>query len=300
MQPASPVDDRRCNRSGESRRLTSMKILGIDFTSAPYPKKHIVFAQCRLVDEVLSLEQLGALTSFTEFEFFLRLPGPWVAGMDFPFSQPRKSIENLGWPADWEGMIRHVASMSKAEFVHALESYCQAREAGDKHHLRFTDRIARSRSPMMLYRVPVGKMFFEGAPRLLQAGVSIPPCLVRDDPRVALEVYPALFARRWIGSRSYKTDTVKQQSAAMQSAREEIISNLLSGEADAHFGFGIHVGRIDVDLLVQDGTGDRLDALLCAVQAGWAYTQRDRNYGIPDACDSLEGWIVDPMLVQER
>jgi hypothetical protein len=275
-----------------------MKIYGIDFTSAPRPKKPIVFAQCRLVDEVLSLEQLGSLISFTEFESFLRQPGPWVAGMDFPFSQPRKLIENLGWPRDWDGMIRRAAGMSKSEFVHVLESYCQGREAGDKHHLRFTDRIARSRSPMMLYRVPVGKMFFEGAPRLLHAGVSIPPCLLRDDPRVVLEAYPALVSRRWIGSRRYKTDTVKQQSAAMQSAREEILSHLLSEEADAHFGFGIHISRSDADLLIQDGTGDRLDALFCAVQAGWAHTQQERNFGIPPDCDALEGWIVDPLLVR--
>ena len=204
-----------------------------------------------------------------------------------------------GWPVTWEGMVRHVAGMSKVEFVHALESYCQGREAGDKHHLRFTDRIARSRSPMMLYRVPVGKMFFEGAPRLLLAGVSIPPCLVRDDPRVALEVYPALVARRWIGGRSYKTDTVKQQSTAMRSAREEILSRLLSEEANAHFGFDVHLNEDDVDLLVKDGTGDRLDAMLSAVQAGWAYTQRDRTFGIPSDCDPLEGWIVDPSLVED-
>jgi hypothetical protein len=42
--------------------------------------------------------------------------------------------------------------------------------------------------------------------------------------------------------------------------------------------------------------GDELDAVLCAVQGGWAYLQRDRGYGIPVEIDALEGWIVDPCL----
>ena len=46
-------------------------------------------------------------------------------------------------------------------------------------------------------------------------------------------------------------------------------------------------------------SGDQLDALLCAVQAAWAYSQADDNFGIPVYCDSLEGWIVDPSLVSE-
>ena len=48
---------------------------------------------------------------------------------------------------------------------------------------------------------------------------------------------------------------------------------------------------------IQDGSGDQLDGLLCAIQAGWAYTQRDHNYGIPADCDPLEGWIADPVLI---
>ncbi len=48
--------------------------------------------------------------------------------------------------------------------------------------------------------------------------------------------------------------------------------------------------------LIQDPTGDRLDAVLAVIQAAWAYTQRARNYGIPTTCDPLEGWIVDPGL----
>jgi len=273
-----------------------MKVYGIDFTSVPGPKKAISYAQCNLTKEVLTLEHLDSLASFPEFEDFLRRPGPWVAGMDFPFGQPRKLIENIDWPETWERTIRQISGMSRSEFVHVLETYCQSRAIGDKHHLRLTDRAARSRSPMMLYRVPVGKMFFEGAPRLLRAGVNIPPCHPSADPRTALEVYPALVARRWIGHRSYKTDTIKQQTPERRSARAEILSQLRTDEAKNNFGFVVELHDDDTNLMTQDGTGDRLDSLLGAVQAGWAYTQRDRNFGIPANCDPLEGWIVDPLM----
>ena len=275
----------------------TMKIYGIDFTSAPGPKKAITYAQCRLTSNRLTFESLGYFTSFAEFEYFLRTPGPWVAGMDFPFGQPRKFIENMSWPETWEDVIRHVSRLSKDEFVHALETYCRDRETGDKHHLRLTDQFAKSRSPMMLYRVPVAKMFFEGALRLLNAEVSIPACRVQGDPRVVVEAYPALVARRWIGNRSYKTDTVKQQTTARRSAREEFIRGLRSGDTKTQFGFAVHFDDKDADMFIRDGSGDRLDALLCAIQAGWAYTQRERNFGIPADCDPLEGWIVDPLLV---
>ena len=277
-----------------------MKIYGIDFSSAPSPRKGITYAQCNLVERGLFLEGVGSLNSFPEFEKYLHRPGLWVAGMDFPFGQPRKLIENLGWPQTWEGMIRYISSLSKTEFVHVLENYCLSRERGDKHHLRRTDQVARSRSPMMLYRVPVGRMFFEGTPRLLKAGVSVHPCAVRNDPRVILEAYPALVARHWIGNRSYKTDTLPKQTVERRAAREEILRGLRSEDAKKYFGFNIHLNEVDADRLIEDGSGDYLDAFLSAAQVGWAYIQRDRNFGIPKDCDPLEGWIVDPSLVDGR
>ncbi len=48
------------------------------------------------------------------------------------------------------------------------------------------------------------------------------------------------------------------------------------------------------EMFVEDQMGDQLDAVLCAVQAGRVYSQRDRGYGIPVDCDMMEGWIVDP------
>lgn len=274
-----------------------MKIYGVDFTSTPSSKKPITCAQCRLDEDCLFLENLSCLTSFDEFETFLCRSGPWIAGMDFPFGQPRTFIENIGWPQMWDGYVNLVSKMTRLQFVETLTEYCKDRKTGDKHHLRHTDKLANARSPMMLYRVPAGKMFFEGATRLLKSGVSIQPCYVRADPRLVVEGYPALAARRWIGHRSYKNDTTKGQTLTRQAAREEILHALRSTDVKFHFGFDVHLNNDHVTSLIEDGSADQLDALLCAIQAGWAYSQRDHNFGIPIECDPLEGWIVDPLLV---
>jgi len=273
-----------------------MKIYGLDFTSNPGLKKSITCAQCWLDDDVLSLESSIHITSFDEFEQFLRQPGPWITGMDFPFGQPRKLIENIGWPQTWEGYVRYLSILSKPEFISIIEEYRKGRKYGDKLHRRITDVRAKSQSPMMLDYTPVGKMFFEGTHRLLGAGVSILPSCRRDDPRIVVEAYPALVAR-WAKAGSYKSDDVKRQTLAKQSAREEIVRKLQSKEIKAAYGFDVHFSDKYAEDFVRDGTGDELDALLCAVQAGWAYSQRDANYGIPADCDPLEGWIVDPLLL---
>lgn len=147
-----------------------MKIYGLDFTSAPSLKKPITYTQCRLDEDGLFLESPGCLKSFAEFKTFLSQSGPWIAGMDFPFGQPRMLIENIGWPQTWKDYVNLVSKMTRLQFVDVLTEYCKSRKAGDKHHLRRTDKLANAQSPMMLYRVPVAKMFFEGAPRLLKAG----------------------------------------------------------------------------------------------------------------------------------
>jgi hypothetical protein len=41
---------------------------------------------------------------------------------------------------------------------------------------------------------------------------------------------------------------------------------------------------------IADGSGDLLDALICALQAAWAATRPD--YGIPASAPPGEGWIV--------
>jgi hypothetical protein len=205
-----------------------MRIYGLDFTSSPTRRKPITCAQCELSDAVLTVEDCLTMPSFAEFEAFLHSDGPWLAAFDFPFGQPRSLVANLGWPQDWPGYMRVVASMSKAEFEDTLHSYRAERLPGDKLHLRLTDRLAGAISPMMLHRVPVGKMFFQGATRLYRSPISVLPCRPTSDNRIAVEGYPALVARKLIGKRSYKSDMRGQQTIEKASARREIVNGLRS------------------------------------------------------------------------
>ena len=273
-----------------------MRIFGLDFTSAPGRRKPITCAVCALQDNLLRVRDTLSLTCFADFEDFLCSGGPWLAALDFPFGQPRKLLTNLGWPENWVGYMQIIASLGKKQFEDTLTRYRESRPAGDKQHLRATDVLAGARSPMMLHRVPVGKMFFEGATRLLKSDVSILPCCPTDDSRIVVEGYPALVARKLIGKRSYKSDEHGKQTIEREMARKEIIGGLRS-EALVNC-YGLRVELIDevAEMLIQDAMGDKLDAVLCAVQAGWAFLQKDKGYGIPIDRDRDEGWIVDPGL----
>jgi hypothetical protein len=272
-----------------------MTIYGFDFTSAPSRNKPITCAVCELQDALLCIQDCLKLTSFEDFEAFLRSDGPWLAALDFPFGQPRKLISNLGWPETWEGYTQIVASMDKKEFEETLKCYREGRPTGDKQHLRATDVHTGARSPMMLHRVPVGKMFFEGATRLLRSGVSVLPSRSTEDNRIVVEGYPALVARRFIGKRSYKSDERGKQTKDRELARREIVSGLRSSEMVDWYGFGVEFSEEMGERLVGDAMGDELDAILCGVQSGWAYMQRDRGCGIPEVCERMEGWMVDPL-----
>lgn len=272
-----------------------MRIRGIDFTSAPSPRKRIVCAEAYLDGTTLVINGFVSLASWTAFEAALVSPGPWVAGMDFPFGQPRRLVENLGWPLSWESCIGEVARLTKAEFAALLDAYRSKRPAGDRHHLRATDRAAGAVSPMMLVGVPVAKMFYEGAPRLLRAGVSVLPSFPLPTDRVAVEAYPALFARR-VCTGSYKNDSPRKQTLQQAQNRRTIISALHDETFTSAYGLRVMLAPAVTELAAGDPSGDYLDAAICALQAAWSWSQREQNWGFPPETDRLEGWIADPML----
>ncbi|MEO1443485.1 MAG: hypothetical protein AAFV33_23985, partial [Chloroflexota bacterium] len=80
--------------------------------------------------------------------------------------------------------------------------------------------------------------------------------------------------------------------------RQTILDGLRAECADM-YGFGVDLPDELADEFVSDPTGDKLDTLLAAVQAGWAYGQRENNYGIPPGISPLEGWIVEPDLLEK-
>jgi len=275
-----------------------VKIYGLDFTSAPSRRKPLIVLGCRLEEKRLRIEDSETLTDFDGFEGFLCKPGPWVCGMDFPFGQPKSLLAALGWPEGWDGYVGKVGGLSKLEFEGAIRADMATRPPGSKWRYRLADRRSGSSSAMMLFRVPVGKMFYQGAPRLLASGIRVEPCRRNGDDRVAVEAYPAVVARRFLGRTAYKRDAVPD-TPERRSARESLISGLESQLLREVYGFTVQIDGNWREEFIRDPSADALDSLLCAVQAAWAYLKRDDDYGVPPECDPDEGWIVDPALLTE-
>ena len=266
------------------------RLMGIDFTSAPRKAKPITVAHGRLDGDAVMLESLMLVHDWHHFEALLDEAGPWLAALDFPFSLPRAGVEAMGWPAtSWAALISHLRTLSKTQFRAALDADRESRPAGARYPHRAIDIPARSHSPMKLVNPPVGLMCFEGAPRLLAAGLSIPGVHAGDPSRVAVEAYPGLLARA-VTSRSYKSDTRARQTHERRIERERILTALIDGTALP--GLRLTVTDNDAQQLMADGTGDLLDASLALMQAGWCLARADRNYGCPDDTDPLEGWIA--------
>jgi hypothetical protein len=128
-------------------------------------------------------------------------------------------------------------------------------------------------------------MFHEGARRLAAADVHIPGLRVRESSKIALEAYPGLFARKHAGVReSYKSDTRSEHTPARRAARRKILQAL--------HGWGVVLEPGLERRVLADGSGDLLDAAICAAQAAWGWRKRESNYGLPRDVPAGEGWIV--------
>jgi hypothetical protein len=137
---------------------------------------------------------------------------------------------------------------------------------------------------------PVAYMLHAAVPLLLDAGVHIPGLHAGDPQRVALEAYPGLLARELVGRRSYKSDEKAKQTADRLIARKDLVTALEQGRT--RLGLRVKLSHAQHDALVQDASGDSLDAVLCLVQAAWAAQHGAPHYGLPTDLDPLEGWIV--------
>jgi hypothetical protein len=170
----------------------SLRIFGLDFTSRPTRKKPITCSVCEVENNKLSVLSFLSIPDFNSFESFCEAEGAWVAGMDFPFGMPHVLIDDLHYPQTWERYVAKFGSMTRQNFIDLLTDYKRKQPKGSKEHRRITDVRTGSLSPMKLYGVPVGKMFFEGAPRLAGSGASILPFVKRSVERIIIEAYPAL------------------------------------------------------------------------------------------------------------
>lgn len=270
-----------------------MMLLGCDFTSAPARRKPIVLAHGQLQGARVQLLALERFDTLAAFGGWLARPGDWVGGFDLPFGLPRELVEHLGWPTDWPGCMRHYRGLARAQIRDTFAAFCNARPAGGKFAHRRTDGPAGSSPSMKWVNPPVAFMLHAGVPLLLDAGVDLPGLHTGDPRRVALEAYPGLLAREVLGTRSYKSDDRAKHTPERLIARKDLVDALEMGRT--RLGLRLKLSHAQRDALVDDASGDTLDAVLCLLQAGWALARHQEGaprYGLPLDMDPLEGWIV--------
>ncbi len=268
-------------------------LLGVDFSSSPSRRKPIVMARGERAGTRVHLRSLETFETLDALGRWLAAPGHWVGGFDLPLGLPRELVQQLGWPQEWSACMRHYGQLSRAEIRDTFAAFCAARPAGAKWAHRATDRPAGSSPSMKWINPPVAYMLHAGVPLLLAAGVHLPGLHTGDARRVALEAYPGLLAREVLQRRSYKSDDRAKQTPDRLIARKDLITALENGQT--RLQLQLKLSHAQRDALVDDARGDRLDAVLCLLQAAWADTrhaQGDAMHGLPPDMDPLEGWIV--------
>jgi hypothetical protein len=274
------------------------RVIGVDFSSAPTPRKPIAVAAGVLTagDGIrhYRLEEVRELESLEAFEAFLAEPGGWLGGFDLPFGQPRELIEKEGWPTDWESFVRFYCQQPKESLREVFRQWCHARPPGAKFAWRKADKPAGSSPAMRWTNPPVAWMMHAGIGRMLKAGLVFPahrypsarPSQSRS-ARIALEAYPAFTARQACRG-SYKSDTPAAWTSERQANRKQILTGLCRGTVG--LSVCLTASRGQQQLLLEDGRGDLLDAVICSLQA--AHAASHKNYGLPRDVDPLEGWIA--------
>ena len=236
------------------------------------------------------LDQVQACDTHAGMQAALDAVPNWVGGFDLPFGLPRELVEHLEWPQDWAACMDHYCGLARAEIRDTFAAFTAARPVGGKFAHRACDGPAGSSPSMKWVNPPVAYMMHAGVPLLRGLGAHLAG--VQDMPvqpaRVALEASPGLLARELIGSRSYKSDDRAKQTPERLIARKDLVDALEQGRT--RLGLRAVLRHAQREALVDDASGDTVDALLCLVQAAWAASQP--HFGIPPGADSLEGWIV--------
>ena len=272
-------------------------LVGCDFSSSPTKRKPIVVALGSLKQGRVQLQELLRFETLDAWAQWIAKPADWVGGFDLPFGLPRELVETLKWPTDWLASMGHYASLSRDDIRQQFKAFCNARPVGHKFAHRQTDGPAGSSPSMKWVNPPVAFMMHAGVPRLIAAGVTLPgmyapPPVTSGFKRIGLEAYPGLLARELIGNQSYKSDDKAKQTPERLIARKQLLQALEVGQT--RLGLRLKLTHAQHDSLVADASGDCLDAVLCMVQAAWAFAQHSVGhgcYGLP-LFDSLEGWIV--------
>jgi hypothetical protein len=273
----------------DSGATPTLTLLGVDYSSAPSKKKPITVARGTRVGAVLRLDRLDTLPTQADFEALLAEPGPWFGAFDFPFGLPRAFVVAQQLGTDTAAVVAELRRRcpDRMAFRALVDAWGNTQPQGQRLLHRRCDGAMpgiSSTSPLQTRYVPVGFMLFEGLPRLLAAGVHVPRQHVGDAQRVAVEGYPGLLAHELAPKRSYKNSNEPDRLIA----RKDIVEALEQGRT--RLGLRLKLSHAQREALVDDASGDLLDAALCLVQAGWAAGQPEG--GVPAGCDPVEGWIA--------
>ena len=269
--------------------LTSPLLAGIDFSCNPSKRKPVTVALGHLGGPVLKLERLEAFATLAALSAWLATPGPWLGAFDFPFGLPRAFVDANALGASCEQLIHNVRARctTRMQWRSFIDAWGNSQPAGQRLPHRRCDTALQglsSTSPLQTRYVPVGFMYYEGVALLLDAGVTLPRMHAGDPARVAVEGYPALLAHELIGRRSYKNKDEPDRLIA----RKEMLDALEQGRT--RLALRLRLSHAQRDHVIADASGDRLDAVLCLMQAAWASTRP--GHGLPDAIDPIEGWIA--------
>ncbi len=195
------------------------RILGVDFSSAPGKNKAITVAVANLQPAksqperaaALLVQRVTLLRSLDAFAALVAQAGPWLMGIDAPFSQPLPLVAALGWdrtpatapaahgpcqhesastsdnsatqrPCDaWRTAALHAAALQPPAFKAELQRFCDGQPPGHKHLKRRCDALAGAVSPISSVRTPVAQMYHRLVPILEQAGVCVAPFMCSGD-----------------------------------------------------------------------------------------------------------------------
>jgi hypothetical protein len=294
--------------AGSATLADDRLIIGVDFTCAPCRRKPITVAYGRWragkplpTFRLEGIAELATLAAFGEFLLGGSVPEagadsrePWIGGFDLPFGQPRSLIEHEGWPTDWPAFVEFFCAQPRAALRDTFRRWCDGRPAGDKFAWRKTDKPAGSSPAMRWTNPPVAWMMHAAIGHMLRAGLSFPAHRhpprrrrPRAADRVALEAYPGFTARK-VCRKSYKSDLPAAQTPERARNRRTIITALVAGSAGLDVALAMSPAWSK--RLVDDAAGDRLDAVICCLQASHAAALPDD--GLPPDLDPLEGWIA--------
>ncbi len=304
--------------------------MGVDFSCAPDARKPITVAWGERTGAVVRLESLEAVPSLEAFDHLLSTRHPrwddgWFGGFDFPFGLPRVFVD--AWWAQasvssppssptaddtthpCDALIRSLrqACVNRQGFQALIDRWGRTGPDGwgpgtrppTLPHRRCDTALpgTASTSPLQTRYVPVGKMYFEGLARLVDADIALPglrqPGHLHTVKHFGFEAYPGLLATEVLGKRSYKSDDKARQTSELLVARLTLIDALEQGRT--RLALRLKLSPAQRDHLASDAKGDRLDAVLCLLQAAWAHqrwSEGDPRAGIPPEVDPVEGWIL--------